>query len=336
MKTAMLLASVEEYFPNLTEKTLRDWVKEGFLQEPERVGMGSEGGTPNEWGDDSVRRIKIIRSVTHGSRINKEVVRRALIGAGYFPTVDILRSQLLKDYEEFYNNIHNIFKHAHDEVNDVVKIKGSIKPIIDADILLLILEGLVAPPPAYDKLNDAYIEAGFRYNDTCRFDERVDGYKPSNTPTSLDDRSNPLYDCVKFFASDRIVKSLETCSGEELHTAFNDIITTFNIMYEPIAYIFGYDDVPPVDLTVLSSVLTRRHSTPQMEVYELKYGLRILLTCGWLQISLHGEDLCEHLPKVLALCDIDQLSTFPNGDKERAVPMIYDNNKQFVSSLFNK
>ena len=43
MRAIEILKAVESEFPGLTEKTLRDWVKHGLLQEPQKVGRGKDG-----------------------------------------------------------------------------------------------------------------------------------------------------------------------------------------------------------------------------------------------------------------------------------------------------
>ena len=102
MRTSELLAAVKGEFPNLTDKTLGDWVKDGFLQPPERVGMGTDG-TPNEWAADSVHRIKVLKSVT-SKRVDKSRARKALIAAGFFIGASALRDEMIKQIEEFGEN----------------------------------------------------------------------------------------------------------------------------------------------------------------------------------------------------------------------------------------
>lgn len=329
MNTDELLVAIRPEFPELTDKTLRDWVKEGFLQPPVRVGMGSEGGTPNEWADDSIARIRVIKSVTN-KRVDKTRARRALIANGYFIGVAALRDELLGSIEA----IHNTFS-SPKQFDDGGTIKSGNGGVLDDDLKVIISTALISPTPLFDKLHAVMCEY-------TTDDQRVD---PS-----------PLTEVLELFSIYRLEHDLNDVTDRLLVEAFNDATNLFNVACPIVGWLYGYDCYTPIsNSSVVAKYVTRKSQTPKIERYEFEYLMRLVCIAGCITVNVHKDRLLELLPVAFnyaftyTQCDVkeDELESLTvEKDNKRiyvdeikseiveAMTLTHKDNIQFTQSLF--
>lgn len=280
MNTNELLAVVEPEFPDLTPKTLKDWVKEGFLQPPERVGMGTDG-TPNEWAVDSVHRIKVIKSVTV-KRVDKSRVRKALIAAGYYIGAQALRDEMLKQSEEFG------YMYACTQSDQVTSGKAGAM-LMNKDLGDVIASALIAPTFLTDKCFAALQrEAGNVVRDG------------SITRLLNMNAATPLTNVLELFSVYNVHDYLTHSSDTQLLDAFNDSTNLFNMVCPSIGWLVGYDEYPPLpDSCILAKFVQRRDTAMKLEIYEFEYLLRLVCIAGCLTVAARKDELVRLLPEAM-------------------------------------
>lgn len=283
MNTDELLLAIRPEFPELTDKTLRDWVKEGFLQPPVRVGMGSEGGTPNEWADDSIARIRVIKSVTN-KRVDKTRARRALIANGYFIGVAGLRDEFDRVIEEIHE--HTLqpkrFEENSKDEDDAPKISGVIKPkssIFDDDLMKLIGTALVMPTSMFN-------EAIGRLRE-----EATSGYPVQPTP---------LTELLSLCSIYQLEQTLNDVTDDVLIKCFYDAAVASNGITPILGWLCGYDEYPPIpDDSYLILFTNGRRGRLKLEPYEFECFVRLYLVAANIIIHKYAHKLIKLIPLVL-------------------------------------
>lgn len=289
MNTDELLAAVASEFPELTAKTLRDWMKEGFLTEPARVGLGYKDGVMNEWGADSVDRIRILKSVTT-KRIDKTRSRRALLAAGYFVGVVGLRDALLEGIEAIDDAYSSPKKFDNDAV--VIPKKDGV---FDNDLRTIIYTALVAPTPIFDKYLAVIREYGLNkktvYNRPhSEHSLGLHEYEIIEEPVI----PSPLTEVLEFFSIYQLERDLSDTTDALLLDAFNEATNLFNIMCPIVGWLYGYDCYPTISNTsVIMRFAERKSQPPKMERYEFEYLIRLVCIAGCIVVRIHRDKFLE-------------------------------------------
>lgn len=282
MRTSELLAAVKGEFPNLTDKTLGDWVKDGFLQPPERVGMGTDG-TPNEWAADSVHRIKVLKSVT-SKRVDKSRARKALIAAGFFIGASALRDEMIKQIEEFGENFGCVYDDNRPDHVVMSDKAGDI--LMNEDLGAVITTSLLAPTFLYNKFYAALRDVG---EDNPNITNRV--HMPSATP---------LTKLLQVFSVYDIHEIITQVPDALLLDAFNDSTNSFNMVQPIIGWLVGYDEYPPLhDSCILARYVKRLDKPIKLERYEFEYLLRLVCIAGCLTIAARKDEIARLLPDAM-------------------------------------
>lgn len=292
MNTGELLAAVKGEFPDLTDKTLREWVKDGFLQPPERVGMGTDG-TPNKWATDSVHRIKVIKSVTT-KRVDKSRARQALIAAGFFIGAQALRDELFKQLDEV---CYVLACNQSDTMVDSGKVGAML---MNKDLGDVIKTALFAPTFLIDKFFAALQDSAEVVSIVHHHDD-IDIDRTNNLVKLVhmgDD--TPLTKVLQVFSFYNVKDDLKHAPDSLLLDAFNDSTNTFNIVHPIIGWLLGYDEYPPLpDSSLLAQYVQRRNTPIKLKRYEFEYLMRLVCIAGCLTVATRKDKLVKLLPNAL-------------------------------------
>ncbi|MDV6344069.1 hypothetical protein [Nitrosomonas sp. Is37] len=275
MQTSELLQAIKGEFPDLTPKTLRDWVKEGFLTTPTRVGLGFKDGVNNEWAPDSVDRIRIMKSVTT-KRIDKVRARRALLASGFFIGVAGLRVELL-DVIDSIHNTHNNPKRFVKDSQFIASRKPSV--LFNENVRNLIQTCLVSPRPVFDK----YFELLSKH------------IAVSEQPRS------PLQDLLELFSIYQFERDLAAASDDTLQSAFEDSASVFDAVSPILGGLCSINGYSPINKNRTIAEFINFNVSPNLKIdrHEFDFIVRLLCVAGCLTVVTHRARIIELLPKVL-------------------------------------
>lgn len=242
MRAIEILKAVEPEFPGLTEKTLRDWVKHGLLQEPQKVGRGKDGVIA-EWADDCVPRIKLIKTIA-GERVNIDKARMVLIANGYFLGADVFTNTVTMMLDSLENRRqHFKTKLRNKRVRDI----NTIHCMSNTLTLAIV-----------DMMLDLQ-------------DVRARGMTPALR----------LIQMASIESARNVIESFDNDEIAELYAQSSYIYKLFHpVMSYLLGYADEIDETSPMFAGVTLGLIKQSATPSSMEKYEFEYILRMLSMIG--------------------------------------------------------